>query len=122
MRSESHSTGDQRSAPAPFWRGGPGGGKRKKRSGGRANERVDGIPDGVHEGDFVCEKFQQIECDGRSQNPGMRETFEPRRQVDHTKTLEQAQSRDRGVKVEAGREPGAQGETEGFDGIHVGPS
>src|SRR2546427_2193355 len=122
MRSESDSTGEQRGTQAPFRRGCPGGGESEQGSGGRANEGVDGVPEGVEVRDFVREEFQQIKCEGNSKNPWMRENLQSSGQMKYAEALEKPKRRDSGVKIEAGRKSGTQRETERFDGIHARPS
>jgi hypothetical protein len=52
----------------------------------------------------------------------MRQYLQSGRQVEQAEALEQPKRCDGGVKIEAGGEPGTEGEAEGFDGIHARPS
>jgi hypothetical protein len=79
---------------------------------------VEGVPDRIEVGDFIGEKFDEIESNGHAENDGMGENFESRRKMDDAETLEKPESSYGGVKVESGGEAGAEGEAECFEGIH----
>jgi hypothetical protein len=81
---------------------------------------VRGVPDGVEIGNLVCEKFDKIKSDGDSQDDRVTDNFERIWQVDDTEALEKAESSDSRVKVEAGREAGAESEAESFKRVHGG--
>jgi len=52
----------------------------------------------------------------------MRKNLQACRQVENPEALKQAECRDSGVKIEAGRKSGTERQAEHFDGIHAGPS
>ncbi len=121
MRSKGDSTSDKGGTPAPFRRGSSSGSVSKERGGGWTDESVDGVPDRVNVRNLVRKKFQKIQRDGDSQDPGMGESLQSRRETEHSEALEQAECRDRGVEIEAGRESSAQSEAERFERIHARP-
>src|SRR6267142_4221298 len=122
MRGESNSSRKERRAPAPF--GGSGASCRVSQEcgSGRANERVDGIPDGVEVRYLVREKFNQIKSDGNSKDPWVGKNLQGRRKLQHAVTLEQAKGGDGGVEIQSGGKPGTKREAKRFDKIHAGLS
>src|SRR5260370_33774452 len=115
MRCESDSAGEERGSPTPFRRSCSGGGESEQSGGWRTNERVDGVPKRIEVGDFVRKEFLQVERDGNSKHPGMRKNLQARRQVENSEALKQAERRHSGVKIEAGRKSGTEGQAEGVD-------
>ena len=107
MRSKSDSAGDEGGAPAPFRCDSTSGGKCEKRRGRRADESVDGIPDGINVWNLVREEFQKIERDRDSKNPGMGKGLQSWREMEHSEALEKTERRDGGVEIEAGRKSSA---------------
>ena len=101
VRGEGYSSGEQGGPPAPLGCGSASGGKSEKCGGGRADEGVDSVPNGVEVRDFVRQEFQQVEKDGDSENPGMREYLQFRREMEDAEALEKAESGDSGVEIEA---------------------
>ena len=122
VRGEGDSTSEQGGPPAPLGSGATSGGESEESGGRRTYEGVDGVPYRIEVRNFVRKKLQQIKTDGDSENPGMGEALQARRQVEDAEALEKAESRDGGVEIEAGRESGAEREAESFDRIHSGPS
>ena len=86
--------------------------------GGRANKSVDGLPDGVDEGNFVGEKFHEVENASDGEDERVREDLELFGEMDDAETLEESEGGDSGVDIEAGGEAGAEDEAEGFQGAH----
>jgi len=112
VRSERDASSEKCGGPAPFgWRSSGGAVGEDSRS-WWTDERVDGVPDGVEKRNFVGEKFEDVERDGDAENDGMSHHCQCRRQVNHAKALQEAESSDGGVKVEAGGKACAQCETE----------
>ena len=120
MGGKGNSTGKQRGGPAPFGANSAGGSIGDYGRGRRADESVQGIPDGVEPEYFVREKLDEIETYGDAQDDGMADNGQRIGQMDETEALKQAKSGDRGVQVEAGRKAGTEGEAESFDGVHRG--
>src|SRR6266403_3898860 len=122
MRGESNSSRKERRAPAPF--GGSSAGCRVSQEcgSGRANERVDGIPDGVEVRYLVREKFNQIKSDSNSKDPRVGKNLQGRRKLQHAVTLEKAKRGHSCVKIQSGGKSGAESEAERFDEIHPCPS
>ena len=79
---------------------------------------MDGVPNGIDVGNFVGEEFDGIERDCDAENPRMREHLHGTRQMDNAKALQKAESRDRGVEIQTGRESGAEREAEGLQWVH----
>ena len=79
---------------------------------------MDGLPDGIDEGDFVGEKFHDVKNAGDGENKRMGEDLEMFGEMDDAETLEEAESGDSGVDVQAGSKTGAEDEAESFEGIH----
>ena len=79
---------------------------------------MDGLPDGIDEGDFVGKKFHQVENSGDDQDERVREDLQLFGEVDDAESLEKTEGGDGGVDVEAGGEAGAEDETKGFEGVH----
>src|SRR5258708_37788484 len=118
MRSERDAAGDEGRGPAPgFGSGGRGVGCEQGRC-RWTNKGVDGLPDGIDVGDFVGEKFHDVKNAGDGENKGMGEDLEMFGEMDDAETLEEAESGDSGVDVQAGSKTGAEDEAESFEGIH----
>ena len=120
VRGERDSAGAERGDPAPFCAETRGDAEGENSSGGRADERVEKIPDGVEVRDFVGEKFKDVESDGEAENDGMREDVEFFGEVDNMEPFEKAESGDGGVEIETGREAGTEGEGDGLERMHGG--
>ncbi len=104
--------------PTPLRGSGASRSVSKQSGGGRTNEGVSGIPDGVEVRNLVGEEFDEIKGDGEGENPRMGEDFQRRGKMDDAETLEEAESGDGGVEIQAGGKSGAKSEAEGFDRIH----
>jgi hypothetical protein len=79
---------------------------------------VDGLPDGIDVGDFVGEKFHDVEDAGDGENEGMSEDLEMFGEMDDAESLEEAKSGDGGVDVEAGGKTGPEHKAESFQRAH----
>jgi len=73
VRSKRDSASEERGGPAPFGAEARGDTERENGGGGRPNESVEKIPDGVEVWNFVGEKFEDVESDGKAENDGMGE-------------------------------------------------
>ena len=120
VRGEGDSAGAECGGPAPFRAEARSHSERENGCGGRANESVEKVPDRVEVRNFVGEKFEDVESDGKAENDGMREDVEFFREMDDMEAFEKAESGDGGVKIEAGREAGTEGEGDGLERIHGG--
>lgn len=120
MRGEGDAAGEERGGPTPFCAEARGDAERENGSGGRANESVEKIPNGVEVRNFVGEKFENVKSDCEAENDGMGENVEFVGEMDDMEAFEEAESGDGGVKIEAGRETGAEGEADGLKRIHRG--
>jgi len=118
VRGEGDSAGEKRGSPAPLGTNGGGCSIGNQGSGGRTDERVEGVPDRIEIGDFVCEKFDEVESNGYAEDDGVRENFEGGWEADDAKPLQQAESGHGGVEVESGGEAGAESEAKYFEGVH----
>jgi hypothetical protein len=81
---------------------------RKQRSPDRPDDGVDGVPGGIDPGNFVGEKFQEIEDASDGNDPGLAEDFERlviRRENDPVLMDGEAGDEDGEVKIDA-RETG----------------
>ena len=118
--SEGDSAGEERGGPAPF--GAETGGDTESENGcsRRANESVEKIPDRVEVRNFVGEKFEDVESDGKAENDGMREDVEFFGEVNDVEAFEKTEGGDGGVEIETGRETGTEGEGDGLERIHGG--
>src|ERR1700737_3587793 len=117
--SKSDAAGKKRGTPPPLRRSCDRSAISEKRGGGRTDQRVDGVPDGVDVGNFVGEKFNRIESERDSENPRMRENLEGSRQMEDAVPLKKAKRRDGGVEIHAGRKSGAECETKGLQRVHI---
>ena len=68
VRGKRDSACEERGCPAPFVADARGDTKGENGSGGRADEGVKEIPDGVEIRNFVGEKFENIKTDGETEN------------------------------------------------------
>ena len=71
---------------------------------------MNGIPDGVDVGNFVSKEFDCVEYKRNSENPWMREDLQGSRQVDNLIALKKTESRNGGIKIEAGGKSGTERE------------
>ena len=94
----------------------------ERRCGGRANEGVNCVPDGVEVRNFVGKKFNQIESAGDSENPRVGKNLQGRRKLQNAVPLEKTERGHSCVEIQAGGKSGAEGEAERFDRIHPCPS
>ena len=78
------------------------------------------IPDRVEVRNFVGEKLEDVERDGKAENDGMGEDMEFIGEMDDMEAFEETESGDGGVKIESGRETGTEGEGDGLERIHGG--
>ena len=76
------------------------------------------IPDSVEVRHFVREKFENVECDGKSEHDGVREDMEFVGKMDDMEPFEETESGYGGVKIEPGGEAGAESEGDGLEWIH----
>jgi len=120
VRGEGDSAGAERGDPAPFRAETCRDYERENGSGGRANESVEKVPDRVEVRNFVGEKFENVESDGKAENDGMLEDVEFFGEMDDIEAFEKTESGDGGVEIEAGRETGTEGEGDGLERIHGG--
>src|SRR5882724_1711485 len=120
VRSEGDSAGAERGDPAPFRAEARGDSERENSCGGRANESVEKIPDGVEVRNFVGEKFEDVESDGEAENDRMGEDVKFFGEMNNVEAFEKTESGDGGVEIEAGRETGSEGEGDGLERIHGG--
>ncbi len=118
VRGEGDSTGEERGDPAPLGTETRRDSEGENGCGGRANESVEKIPDRVEVRNFVGEKFKDVESDGEAENDGVGEDVEFVGEMNHVEAFEETESGDGGVKIEAGREAGAEGEGDGLERIH----
>ena len=118
--SEGDSAGEEGGDPAPFRAEARGDTERENGCGGRANEGVEKIPDCVEVRNFVGEKFEDVESDGKAENDRMREDVEFFGEMNDMEAFEKTESGDGGVKIESGREGGTEGEGDGLERIHGG--
>jgi hypothetical protein len=117
---EGDASGEKSGGPVPVRSGGAESAEGEQSGGGRADESVHGIPEGVEPGNFVGEEFDKIESDGNGENGGIREDTQGCGEVDHPKALEETEGGDGGVEIESGGEAGAEDQAESFEGIHGG--
>ena len=120
VRSEGDSAGEKRCGPAPFRAETRGDTESENGCGRRADEGVEKIPYGVEVRNFVGEKFEDVESDGKAENDRMREDVEFFGEVNDMEAFEKTEGGDGGVKIEAGREAGTEGEGDGLEGVHGG--
>src|SRR5882724_6583784 len=113
VRGKGDSAGAECGDPAPFRAETRGDSEGQDSRGGRANESVEKIPDGVEVRNFVGEKFENVESNGKAENDGMREDVEFFGEVNNMEAFEKPESGDGGVKIETGRETGSEGEGDG---------
>jgi len=118
VRGERDAAGNESGGPAPGLGSGGGGAEGEERRGRRADKGVDGLPDGVDEGNFVGEKFHEVENAGDGEDERMGENLELLGEMNDAETLEEAEGGDGGVDIEAGGEAGAENEAESFEGAH----
>jgi hypothetical protein len=119
VRRESDSSCEECGEPAPFRGEIYGHCESKDCRGGRADEGVKKIPDGVEVRDFVGKEFEDVKADGETENYGMRKDVEFFREMDDVEALEKTERGDGGVEVEAGREAGAEGQGDGLERVHL---
>src|ERR1700723_4011475 len=119
MRSQRDSTGEQRRAPAPFWRRRSSRAVSEQRRGRRANHRVNRVPNRIDERNFVREKFDDVERDRNPENPRMRQYLQLFRQANHAEALQQPKRRNRSVEVQPRREPSPKRQSQRLDRIHT---
>jgi hypothetical protein len=79
---------------------------------------MDGLPDGINVGDFVGEKFHDVKNAGDGENERMSEDLEMFGKMNDPETLEEAESSDGGVEVQARGKTGSEDETESFERVH----
>jgi len=115
---EGDSAGEKSGDPAPFCAETGGNAESENGCSGWANESMEKIPDGVEVWNFVGEEFEDVESDGKAENDGVREDVEFFGKMDDMEAFEETESGDGGVKIEAGRETGAEGEGDGLERIH----
>jgi hypothetical protein len=120
MRSKRHAASQQRSTPAPFRRRRSSRTIGQERSRRRTNRRMNHIPNAIDIRNFVREKFDQVQRNGNTENPRMRQHLQLPRQMNHAKSLKQAESGDGRVKIQAGRESSTKRQAKSFDRIHDG--
>src|SRR5258708_35950893 len=117
MRSECDAAGDEGRGPAPGF-GSSGRGAECEQGRCRwTNKGVDGLPDGIDVGEFVGEKFHDVKNAGDGENKRMGEDLEMFGEMDDAETLEEAESGDSGVDVQAGSTNQGEHEAERFEGM-----
>ena len=79
---------------------------------------MNGLPGGIDVGNFVREKFHHVKNAGNCQNKRMSQDLKMFWEMDDAETLEEAECRNRGVKVQTGGKTGAEDETESFERVH----
>ena len=79
---------------------------------------MNGLPDGIDVGDFVGEKFHNVENASNCEDERMGENLKMFGKMNNAEALEQTESRDGGVEVEAGGKTGAEDEAESFERAH----
>jgi len=118
VRSKGDSTGEQCCGPAPFRRSSCGRTICNQSCCWRPNKCVKHIPDRVQVRNFIGEKFHDVQHDRNAENDGVGDDFQGRRQMDHTKSLENPERRDSRVEIEARGKSGTQGEAERLQRVH----
>ena len=118
VRSERDASGKKRCGPAPFLRRSSGGTVSEDGGGRRPDERVDGVPDGIEKRNFVGEKLNDVQRDGDAEDDRMGYDGKGRRQMNHAEALQQTESGDGGVEVQAGGEACAKSQAERLQRVH----
>lgn len=118
VRRERHSASEESGGPTQLGGGGASRGVRKNGCGGRPDEGVNGIPNGIDVRDFVREELGEIENSGEDEDRRVGKAVKGRRKMNDTETLEQAQRGDSRVQIQTGGEPGAESQAERGQGIH----
>ncbi len=118
VRSERDPAGKKRGGPSPFRAETRGDTERENGSRGRADERVQKIPDCVEIRNLVGEKFEDVKSDGETENDGVRKYLKLFGKMNDVESFEKAECGDGGVEIEAGRKTGPEGETDGLERTH----
>ena len=79
---------------------------------------MNGLPDGIDEGNFVGEKFHEVQDARDGKDEWVREDLKFLGEMNDAEALEKAESGDGRVDVEAGGEAGAEDKAESFERVH----
>jgi hypothetical protein len=118
MRSKRDASGEQRGSPTPGFGSGSGSAKSQQGRGGRTDEGVHRLPDGIDVGHFVGEKLDDIQDSGNAKHDGIRKHVKLRGKMDDAEAFQQAEGRDGSVKIKTRGKTGAENQADCFERIH----
>ena len=79
---------------------------------------MDGLPDGINVGNFIGKEFHEVENASDGEDERVCEDLKLLGKMDDAEALEETESGDGGIDVEAGGEASSEDQAESFEGVH----